>query len=175
MAEGPALDFKQGQYRFNKASKSDKSELLKDILAFANTPRYRTAYILIGVAETNGRQSEIIGVEEHLDDANLHQFVNSKTNRPAEFTYQVFPARDKEIGVISIPIQTGPIYVTRNYGRVVANTVYMRDGSSTRPASPEEIAEVRRSNPPRLIEWSINRLRTLAKNAVVNTVTVQDY
>ena len=169
MVEGPALDFKREQYRYNKANERDKSKLLKDILAFANTPRYRTAYILIGVAEVKGRQSQVVGVEEHLDDAILHQFVNSKTNRPAEFTYRAFPTIDGEIGVISIPIQTGPIYVTRKFGIVEANTVYVRDGSSTRPASPDEIADVRRTNPPRLVEWSINRLRTLSKNAVMDT------
>ena len=37
MEEGPTLDFKREQYRFDKASDEDKSELLKDILAFANT------------------------------------------------------------------------------------------------------------------------------------------
>ena len=94
MEEGPSLDFKRKQYRFNKASDKDKSELLKDILAFANSQRYRTAYILIGVEEVKGGRSEFVGVENHLDDANLHQFVNSKTNSPAEFSY--FPCQVEE-------------------------------------------------------------------------------
>ena len=38
----------ESKYRFNKASDRDKSELLKDILAFANSQRHRTSYVLVG-------------------------------------------------------------------------------------------------------------------------------
>ena len=169
MEEGPALDFKQQQYRFNRTSAQEKSELLKDILAFANSQRYRTAYILIGVKEVKGRRSEVVGVEEHLDDANLHLFVTSKTNKPVEFNYFPFQVEDKEIGVLSIPIQTRPVYTVHGYGKVKANIVLIRDGSSTRCASPDDIADMGRSNPPRLVEWSIDRLRDTARNAIVNT------
>ena len=170
MNEGPSLDFKQEQYRFNNASEREKSELLKDILAFANSQRYRTAYILIGVKDVKGGSSEAVGVEEHLDDANLHQFVNSKTNKPVEFSYFQFQLEDKQIGVLRIPIQLRPIYTINKYGKIPAKTVYMRDGSSTRPASPDDIADMGRSSPPRLVEWSIDRLRNIARNAIVNTV-----
>lgn len=47
--ESPTLDFKQGQYRFVAATDLEKSELLKDILGFANAWRRSEAYILIGV------------------------------------------------------------------------------------------------------------------------------
>ena len=164
MEEGPTLDFKGKQYRFNKASDEDKSELLKDILAFANTQRYRTAYILVGVEEVKGGRSEIVGVENHLDDASLHQFVNSKTNRPVEFSYSLYRVEEKEIGVLNIPIQNRPVYSRIKFGKLKANTVYMRDGSSTRPASPDEIAAMGRGTLPK---WSIDHLRILAGNAVM--------
>lgn len=169
MEEGPTLDFKREQYRFNGANDQEKSELLKDILAFANSQRYRTAYILIGVKEVKGGRSEVVGVEEHMDDAILHQFVNSKTNRPVEFSYFQFQVEDREIGVLSIPIQPRPVYTVRGCGKVKANIVLTRDGSSTREASPDQIAEMGRSNPPRLVEWSIHRLHNMATNAVVKT------
>ena len=173
MEEGPALDFKREQYRFNKASDTDKSELLKDLLAFANSQRYRTAYILVGVEELKGTRNEVIGVEDHLDDASLHQFVNYKAHRPVEFSYFPFPVGDKEIGVLRIPIQPRPVYVDKKYGKVDANTVYVRDGSSTRPASPDEIANMGRSQTPKLLEWFIRRLRNKAIYAV--TVTAQQW
>ena len=69
MEEGPTLDFKREQYRFNGATDQDKSKLLKDILAFTNSQRYRTAYILVGVEEGKGGRSEVVGVQDHLDDA----------------------------------------------------------------------------------------------------------
>ena len=88
--EGPALEFKQAQYPFVDATHTEKSELLKDILALANSWRLTTAYLLIGVLEVPGGRSEVLGVKDHLDDANLHQFVNSKTQRPVQFSHQQF-------------------------------------------------------------------------------------
>ena len=46
--EGNTLDYKSQQYPFEKATVAEKSELLKDILAFANSWRRTDAYILIG-------------------------------------------------------------------------------------------------------------------------------
>lgn len=169
LEEGPALDFKKEQYRFNKASDAEKSEVLKDILAFANSHRFRTAYVLVGVEEMKGGRGRIIGVDDHLDDAILHQFVNFKTNRPVAFSYYPFMVEGKEIGILSIPIQTRPVYCLKRFGKLTANTVYARDGSSTRVASPDEIAAMGRDNPPRLVEWSIKRLRNISKNAIVTT------
>ena len=44
--ESETLDFKRDQYRFDNATDEEKSELLKDILAFANAWRRADAYIL---------------------------------------------------------------------------------------------------------------------------------
>ncbi len=52
--EGAALDFKRSQYPFEEVDNDAKSELLKDILAFANAWRRATAYVLIGVDEVKG-------------------------------------------------------------------------------------------------------------------------
>ena len=88
--EGAALDFKRKQYPFVGASKEEKSELLKDVLAFANAFRRSDAYILVGVEEQRGARSEVVGVSTHLDDANLQQFVNSKTQAPVTFGNYIF-------------------------------------------------------------------------------------
>lgn len=138
--EGSALDFKRDQYPFDGADRETKSELLKDILAFANAWRRSTAYILIGVDEVKGGRSDIVGVSNHLDDAKLHQFVNSKTQRSVEFSYQPFHTKDGEIGVIEIPIQKRPFYLNKQFGKVTPNLVYKRDGSSTAIATPDEVA-----------------------------------
>lgn len=169
MDEGPTLDFKREQYPFEKETAEAKGELLKDILAMVNTHRYRTAYILVGVEEVRGGRSVVSGVDQHWEDASLHQFVNSKTNRPAGFSYFPFRSDGKSIGVFSIPIQRRPVYLLVNSGKVTRNTVYVRDGSSTREATPDEIADMGRTNPPRLVEWSIARLRSMARGAVETT------
>ena len=50
----------------------------------ANASREVAAYILIGVEEIRGGRSTIVGVQNHLDDANLpsaHQFQDSEAGR----------------------------------------------------------------------------------------------
>ena len=140
--EGQSLDFKQAQYRFERASELDKSELLKDVLAFANSWRRTPAYVLIGVREVKGGRSQVVGITEHIEDASLQQFVNSKTQRRMELSYEVVRVEGVEIGVIGIPIQDRPVYAEDDYGKVKARVVYFRAGSSTREAAPEEIARM---------------------------------
>ena len=90
--EGTTIDFKKEQYRFAKASEEAKSELVKDILGFANAWRRTTAYILVGVEEIRGGKSNVIGIpaSEHLDDHSLQQFINNLVNTPVRFHYRAF-------------------------------------------------------------------------------------
>ncbi|MYB76650.1 MAG: ATP-binding protein, partial [Chloroflexi bacterium] len=157
--EGTSLDFKSKQYLFEGASKTEKAELLKDILAFANSWRRTTAYILIGVEEVKGGRSKVVGVNKHLDDAKLHQFVNSKTQRQVVFAYRIIRIDDSEVGVIEIPIQERPIYLKGQFDKLERDIVYVRDGSSTRAATPDEIARmaiqgVQEATPQFMLEWA---------------------
>ena len=138
--EGDTLDFKSEQYRFSGASDDEKSELLKDILAFANAWRRADAYILIGTKEVKGGRSEVIGLAEHLDDAHLQQFVNSKTQRPITFSYKALEYEGRQIGVIHIPVQRRPYYLSKDFGRLKRDQVYIRRSSSTDIASIDEIS-----------------------------------
>lgn len=141
-AEGAELDFKREQYLFSGADDRTKSELLKDILAFANAWRRTDAYILIGVQEIKESASMVVGITEHIDDARLQQFVNSKTNRPIEFSYTPTQFQGKQVGVIHIPLQDRPTFLTKDYGALRRNTVYLRRSSSTDEARPDEIARM---------------------------------
>ena len=140
--EGPLLDFKTKQYAFVKASIPEKVNLLKDILSFANADRQSTAYVLIGVQEVKGGRSKVTGVDQHLEDASLHQFVNGKTQRPITFLYRTIQIEGKTLGVIEIPLQERPIYLTKSFGSIGKNEVFIRDGSSNRIATPEEISRM---------------------------------
>ena len=140
--EGTALDFKREQYAFQRANNSDKSELLKDILAFANSWRENKAYILIGVDEVEGGRGKVVGITDHLDDADLQQFVNSKSQRPVDFSYNSFSVEDLEIGIIEIPLQECPTYLKRDFGNLKKDTVYIRRGSSTDTANLDEVARM---------------------------------
>lgn len=145
--ESPTLDFKKEQYRFVKASEEDKSELLKDILGFANAWRRSEAYILIGVEDVRGGRGNIVGISptDHLDDHSLQQFVNNLTNRPVRFHYEAFGFEGKQVGILRIEEQVRPLYLKKDYGKLKKNEVYVRRGSSidpTKPASLDEIAQM---------------------------------
>ncbi len=161
--EGDTLDFKSEQYKLGAVSDYEKSKLLKDILAFANAWRSSPAYVIIGVKEKRGERAEVLGIHELYDDANFQDFVNAHTNRPIKFSYECLRIEDKTIGVITIPTQTRPFYVAKDYGQAKANFVYLRRGSSTDEATMEEVAamgreDVARSTGP-LVDVSFYRKR----------------
>lgn len=144
-SESEILDFKEKQYPFS--SNDEKSELLKDVLGIANAWRRATAYIIIGVREVAAGQAEVVGISEsdHLKDNNLQQFVNSKTNQPLKFRYETYLHGEKHVGIIVIDEQDRPIYLKANFGKLKAESVYVRRGSSTdptRPAKPDEVAKM---------------------------------
>lgn len=142
--ESEALDFKVEEYPFEGATDEQKGELLKDILAFANAWRQSDAHILIGVEEVRAGRSLVRGLkpERHLLNRNLQQFVQSKTNRPVEFSYAPVKFEGAEIGVLTIPLQDRPVYLVRAYGRLEPQVVYIRRGDTTGVAGPDEIARM---------------------------------
>jgi len=140
--ESDSLDYKRDQYPFQGAADADKAELLKDILAFANSWRRVTAYILIGVQEVKGGRSIPVGVADHLKDNDLQQLVNSKTNRPVSFQYIAYPFDKVQLGIIEIPLQDRPLCLTKSFDGLVANAVFVRRGSSTDVADPDEVARM---------------------------------
>jgi len=141
-SESDSLDFKIEQYPFDGADDNAKSELLKDILAFTNSWRRTDAYILIGVREIKGSRSEVVGITKHLEDHSLQQFVNGKTQQPITLSYISITFDGQQIGVIKIPVQSRPVYLKKDYGKLKKNVVYIRRGSSTAEASPDEIAKM---------------------------------
>lgn len=133
------LDFKRAQYPFQGASDQAKSELLKDIVAIANADKQGDGYILIGVEEVRGSRSRVQGVTDHLNDHDLQQFVSSKLNRALRFSYEIVPCDSVTIDVIHIPAQDRFFYLKSDYGKLQANIVYYRLGSSTAQATPDEL------------------------------------
>jgi len=140
--ESESLDFKRDQYLFVGATDEQKAKLLKDILAMANSWRNETAYILVGVDAPPGTPPQVVGLTQHLDDAALQQFINSKTQRPVEFRYSEKELRGKTVGVFEIAVQRRPLHAVASFGGVQAKAVYTRRGSSNAEASPDEIASM---------------------------------
>ena len=59
-----------------------------------------------------------MGITQHFNDANLQQFVNSKTQKPISFSYHIEPVDSVEIGVIRLPIQERPFFFRADFGRL---------------------------------------------------------
>lgn len=70
---------------------------------------------------------------------------NSEIQRPINFTYKTILIDGVKIGVIRVPIQSRPYYLERDYGKLKKHVVYIRRGSSTDEASPEEVYSMGRS------------------------------
>ena len=141
--EGSDLDYKSERYNFSrKVSDEEKSEMLKDILALANTHREGTAYILMGFKENPPYPAEVVGLSQEgvIDDSRLQEFVNGKLETKLTFRYEEGLFDGKHIAVISIPKQQRPLYLKKDFGKLLKDTVYVRRGSSTGIASPREIA-----------------------------------
>jgi hypothetical protein len=147
MSESSVLDFKRAQYPFANADDNAKAEIVKDVLAFANAWKTADAHIVIGAEDGRGSRATVVGVTEHIDDASLQQLVNSKTNVPVEFSYLAATVDAKPIAIIRIAsAQQRPVFLRRSFGRLAADTVYMRQGSSTAVAKPDEIARMGAAN-----------------------------
>lgn len=151
--EGPTLDYKVKQYPFSGADDGQKSELLKDVLAFANAWRSEVAYILIGVKNDT---LELVELDVDIDDSRLQEFINSKTNHPVNFSYRSLDYKGLKLGLYTIPVQDRPVYVRKQYGRVLANTVYVRRGSATTIADPSEVARMGAATVPQAIVHAPN-------------------
>jgi hypothetical protein len=141
-SEGVDLDFKSEQYRFEQASDRDKAELLKDVLAMANAWRDGDAHILLGFIDRKPHPAETIGIAEHLDDAKLQKFVNSKVKPKLAFRYEEGIYDGKPIAIITIPKQPRPFFLEKAYDKLKPKVVYVRRGSSTDEADPSEIAKM---------------------------------
>jgi hypothetical protein len=141
-SEGTDIDFKSTQYRFIGGDEEDKAEMLKDILAMANAWRDGPAYILLGFKDQRPQPAEVVGILSSIDDAKVQQFVHGKVKPKLTFSYEEHVYEGKTVGIIKIPKQKRPFYLSHPYGKLKSNVVYVRRGSSTDEAEPPEIASM---------------------------------
>jgi hypothetical protein len=140
--ESETLDFKRDQYPWMNQKDADRVELLKDIVAFSNAWRTEEAYIITGVQEQPGMKGTIFGVTYHLPDHDVQQFVNAKTQRAIQFNYESITYEGKQCGIIRIPVQQRPFYLKSRFCSLDSGKVYLRRGSSTAVADPDEVAKM---------------------------------
>lgn len=140
--ESETLDVKGEQYLFLSRDKDEKSELLKDILAFANAFVSNDAYILVGVRQRDPPPHKIVGIKINLDDAKLQQFIDGRTERTPHFSYEEVNVDGLTVGVYRISPQNGPFVAKTDFGKVQHALLPFRRGTTTDRISLREYFEL---------------------------------
>lgn len=138
--ESETLEFKADNYSLD--DDDEKGEFLKDLLAFVNAWRESDAYILLGVQGDSGGKAQVAGITKERDDNALQNLASGKIKPPIRFSYETLDHDGKRVGVIHVPKQARPAYLLKDFGKLRAHTVYIRRGSSTGIALPDEVARM---------------------------------
>lgn len=144
--EGDYLDFKEEDYH-----KDNKVELVKDIIAFANSHSIRNRYIIIGIKEENNVCEDIIGIckEKVRDEAEFQQIIKTYIKEDLIVEYKIIDVDGKDLLVIKIPVSNNvnrPFMVKTQIKYLKENEIYIRKGSTTALANKKDLEYMFREN-----------------------------
>jgi tetratricopeptide (TPR) repeat protein len=135
--ESQTLDFKETMYDLAGNAKYD---VVKDVIAMANTPRTGSAYIVLGVAWQAGKPADLRGLRSQIDDSHLHDQLGASRILPVppSILYHAINEGGKQFGIIEIPPerQVGPFFSASDVpdAGLYRDTLYMRIGSKNERA-----------------------------------------
>ena len=135
--ESKEVDFKRG---IDISTAKSKSELVKDLIAIANSAE-SFGYLIIGVDD-----DRIICGCSFVSEEQLQQVSNSYINPPLDIRYLSVNFDQKEVIALQINSKLKPYKVSRDIDKILKDTVFVRRGSVTFKASPEEIIMMSSSN-----------------------------
>lgn len=129
-AEGDYLDFKEENY-----SKENKEELVKDLIAFANSHSLRDRFILIGAKEKNNLFDGFSDFDTTLiDESKIQQISTSNIKDDLVIKTELIDFNGHSIFAIKIPFSNSsnrPYMAKKQLGRIKENEMFIRRGSST--------------------------------------------
>lgn len=143
--ESSTLDFKRKMYDFENDSNGKKiSSYVKDIIAFSNTIRTESAFIIIGVGETDNNSKELIGLDHLIDEAILQSKVLNKVYPRPLFSFYTIELDTITYGVFEFPINKYPTPLSANIKLkgIEAGQVYHRKGSVNSSATSLEAIQI---------------------------------
>jgi len=143
--EGETLDFKADNY--DMSNRKSKRSFAKDLASLANTPRKGDAHLILGVEEQGDGSYKLVGINRHIDDADLQSVAASFLEPCPRFLYQVIQHDGVLLGLINIPKGRRPVVPKKNEkdkdgSDLVKGTIYFRHGSQNVAASMEEQAYI---------------------------------
>ena len=135
MEEGPKLDFKA---ELHLATESEKKELVKDVIAIANT-RGGRGYILFGVEDKSRR---LLGLSEPmLQEERIQQIIYNRSNPPV-------PVQVEQECLDGFPLLVLTVFKSQHRPHQMLQTgaFYVRRGSTTDVARRDELAGMLQEN-----------------------------
>lgn len=137
-AESDYLDFKEDNY-----PKDKKDELVKDLIAFANSHSIRDKYIIIGAKEKNNLFDGFSDFNiSSIDESKLQQIIQSNIKDNLEVKTQLLDFDGHPIFAIKIPISNNhnrPFMVKKQLNKLKENEMFIRRGSSTTIPSKKDL------------------------------------
>ncbi|WAM31092.1 RNA-binding domain-containing protein [Caldicellulosiruptor naganoensis] len=129
--EGPKLDFKS---KLSLETESEKKELVKDVIAIANS-RGGRGYIIFGVEDKTKR---IVGInDDNITEEKIQQTISSRCDPPVSIKFEIVEYESKKLGILTIYKSS-----LRPHQMVQNGVFYIRRGSTTDVAKREEIASM---------------------------------
>lgn len=126
--ESAKLDFKERMYPNNGTP-----ELLKDILAMANSNYPGTKYIVMGVKDKLGENRIITGIsqEQIVDSASYQQFIINNIEPDVDFNLHYINYQNKKIAIIEIENSNNkPYFIKKQYKNLNQGLCLIRKGST---------------------------------------------
>lgn len=133
--ENESIDFKREFYIENP---SQKAEFIKDIIALCNSASNK-GYLIIGV-ENNGT---LFGIE-NLPEERIQQIAHTYIYPNVILKCFKVILDEKTVGIIEIEGTEKPHRVIKEIDRLFINDVFIRHGSTTAKASPDEMFRMRK-------------------------------
>lgn len=144
-AEGDYLDFKEENY-----SKEYKEELIKDLIAFANSHSLRDKFILIGAKEKNNIFDGFSDFDtSSIDESKIQQIVTSNIKDDLVIETELIDFNGHPIFAIKIPFSNNsnrPFMAKKQLGRIKENEMFIRRGSSTMAPTKSDLELMLKQN-----------------------------
>ncbi len=138
----------------------DRGNLLKDLVAIANTVTDAPGHLVFGVRDRENIRTPV-GITRSWDDATFQSWGNDVFDPPLAFGYEeVATADDCRIGVFTIRLSPAGPHVVRIGvgGGLHPGQVWIRRGSSNRPALRSDLEHLLRPTEPMCADRSDSRL-----------------
>ena len=143
--ETNTLDFKIEFYDFENIDKDKTRDFIIDILAFANTIRDESAYIVFGIRENEAtKKNELIGIDKITDISILQEKLKDKITPIPKFELHTVFRNNKTFAILEIflPDNSLPCKLKRPYKGLSDKAIYLRRSATNTIAKDYEEAKI---------------------------------